>query len=206
MNTEDGTLRAALKRLLEAYDSDASEFEAAAAAQQARHALAAPEGAAPKSDITDCGHSKYDPCHNCEPIRCDGNHAQVVPCTDPNCWQGEDATRPEGWQHNVSSIALIAAERQRQISEEGWTAEHDDVHIRGEIADAAACYAATTRVFKSEQFAGRAYAPYTAYSDLWPWEGIWWKPKDRIRDLVRAGALIAAEIDRLQRTGELQRK
>jgi hypothetical protein len=32
----------------------------------------------------------------------------------------------------------------------------------------------------------------------WPWSFEWWKPKDRIRNLVRAGALIAAEIDRLQ--------
>lgn len=35
----------------------------------------------------------------------------------------------------------------------------------------------------------------------WPWAVRWWKPKDPIRDLVRAGALIAAEIDRLQRKG-----
>lgn len=53
---------------------------------------------APESDMTDCGHSKYDPCHNCEPISCDGNHAQIIPCADPNCWQGEDATRPEELQ------------------------------------------------------------------------------------------------------------
>jgi hypothetical protein len=33
----------------------------------------------------------------------------------------------------------------------------------------------------------------------WPWEDKWWKPKDRRRDLVRAGALIVAEIERLDR-------
>lgn len=32
----------------------------------------------------------------------------------------------------------------------------------------------------------------------WPWAW-WWKPSTEIRDLVKAGALIAAEIDRLQR-------
>lgn len=36
---------------------------------------------------------------------------------------------------------------------------------------------------------------------IWPWDKSWWKPTpdDRIRELIKAGALIAAEIDRLQR-------
>jgi len=35
----------------------------------------------------------------------------------------------------------------------------------------------------------------------WPWEDRFWKPtpNDRVRELVKAGALIAAEIDRVQR-------
>lgn len=34
----------------------------------------------------------------------------------------------------------------------------------------------------------------------WPWATDWWKPSDDpITNLVRAGALIAAEIDRLLR-------
>jgi len=33
----------------------------------------------------------------------------------------------------------------------------------------------------------------------WPWDPKWWKPKDRRRDLVRAAALIIAEIDRHDR-------
>ena len=41
-------------------------------------------------------------------------------------------------------------------------------------------------------------APY-----LWPWRPSWWKPTpdDRVRELVKTGALIAAEIDRLRRRG-----
>jgi hypothetical protein len=31
---------------------------------------------------------------------------------------------------------------------------------------------------------------------------MWWKPKDRRRDLVRAAALIIAEIERLDRDAE----
>jgi hypothetical protein len=38
----------------------------------------------------------------------------------------------------------------------------------------------------------------------WPWDREWWKPtpNNRIRELAKAGALIAAEIDRLQRLEE----
>ena len=38
----------------------------------------------------------------------------------------------------------------------------------------------------------------------WPWDESWFKPTpdDRIRELVKAGALILAEIDRLQRLKE----
>lgn len=86
----------------------------------------------------------------------------------------------------AAGAALIAAERQRQIDAEGYTPEHDDEHDRGEIADAAACYAARKR-------------------ELWPWVN---QPKmaerptrdERMRELVKAGALIAAEIDRLLRS------
>ena len=92
-----------------------------------------------------------------------------------------------------SGIALIAAERQRQIDAEGWTAEHDDGHEAWPgLAQAAACYA------------NEAWMPLTESHRKpprgWPWEPQWWKPTgDPIRDLVKAGALIAAEIDRRQR-------
>lgn len=84
---------------------------------------------------------------------------------------------------------LIATERMRQITEEGWTAEHDDEHTKSELLAAAMCYANTE---------GFTDSPPPA----WPWSEGWWKPTgSRVRDLVKAGALIAAEIDRLQRTG-----
>lgn len=87
---------------------------------------------------------------------------------------------------------LIAAERQRQIADEGWTAEHDDEHDQEEIACAAATYALPT--------AFRKGAPTINGTYLWPWANGWYKPgPDRIRELTKAGALIAAEIDRLNR-------
>lgn len=95
----------------------------------------------------------------------------------------------------MTGIESIAAERQRQIEAEGWTAEHDDKHTEGELAHAAAEYAWHAGVSEG----GRAEFPPGAPSELWPWASKWWKPKSRREDLVRAGALIAAEIDRLDR-------
>jgi hypothetical protein len=82
--------------------------------------------------------------------------------------------RPEidearGEEKLMSAIEDIAAERRRQVEAEGWTPEHDDEHFKGELGDAAACYCASTRPFKAEEYAGRGYAPYVRYEDLWPW-------------------------------------
>ena len=91
-----------------------------------------------------------------------------------------------------SGVALIAAERARQVAEEGWTAAHDDAHAGGELAQAAACYAWSSVVAPGEPFS-------SALLDLWPWDYASWKPKGRTADLVRAGALIAAELNRVAR-------
>lgn len=81
---------------------------------------------------------------------------------------------------------MIAAERQRQVEVEGWTPEHDALHGDGQLVDAARCYLIAPR-FKNGP-------PH-----YWPWHLRYWKPtpEDRVRELVKAGALIAAEIDRL---------
>ncbi len=96
----------------------------------------------------------------------------------------------------------VLKERERQVTSEGWSAAHDDDHTDGSLADAAACYAATTRIFKAEEFAGRGRESYVSYSDLWPesWADRYWRPKkSRRRKLVIAAALILAEIERLDR-------
>jgi len=82
-------------------------------------------------------------------------------------------------------IDRIAAERQRQIDVEGYDAEHDRQHSADDLARAAATYA--TGLFAT----------------LWPWAPEWWNPSsDRIRNLEKAGALIAAAIDRIQAEGK----
>ena len=88
----------------------------------------------------------------------------------------------------IDGAGLIASERQRQLDAEGWTPEHDDGHELGELIQAAIRYADNA-------------SPYDyGNRSSWPFEASWWKPSDDpVRDLVKAGALIAAEIDRLQR-------
>lgn len=92
-----------------------------------------------------------------------------------------------------TAIELIADERQRQIEQEGWSLHGDDQHLAGELALAASCYAIPP---------GEHYCPDPP--DSWPWDPSWWKPSpdDRVRELVKAGALIVAEIERLQRADQ----
>ena len=95
-------------------------------------------------------------------------------------------------------VKAIADERERQIKEEGWTAAHDDEYKFEEIANAASCYALSPCARKYEQGMGDMY---TLAPINWPWRAKWWKPmpKDREKELIKAGALIAAELDRLNR-------
>ena len=101
----------------------------------------------------------------------------------------------------MTGAELIAAERQRQIAEEGWTAEHDDGHTDCQLLDAGICYAGMAGSLLLDPDSGDEAK--VALVEVWPWDSRWWKPSDDpIRNLVKAGALIAAEIDRLQRRGE----
>lgn len=91
-----------------------------------------------------------------------------------------------------TGIELIAEERQRQIDEEGWTPEHDKQWKDGELCKAAVCF------IESPHWMDMGMSS-DAYPAKWPFDTSWWKPtpQDRIRELQKAGALIAAEIDRL---------
>lgn len=93
------------------------------------------------------------------------------------------------------AAADVLNERLRQITDEGWTSEHDDEHDQGEMAAAAAAYA--TNAVRS--ILGRSYAGNMP--GIWPksWQFKWWKPRTPREDLVRAGALILAEIERIDR-------
>lgn len=90
----------------------------------------------------------------------------------------------------AKSLQDVIAERKRQVEVEGWTPDHDDMHQPGEMALAAGCYCFWS--FPNDDTANAARA-------FWPWEKDWFKPKDVRRDLVRAAALILAEIERHDR-------
>jgi hypothetical protein len=121
----------------------------------------------------------------------------------------------------ISQAGLdILSERQRQVETEGWTPYHDDQHREGELAEAGACYAhagAMSSYFANQQSLPEDQrdidmvevpAPHhwpapegrDESMDLnWPWAPEAWKPGERRRMLVKAGALILAEIERLDR-------
>lgn len=111
-----------------------------------------------------------------------------------------------------TGIQLIEDERERQEIDEGWTAEHDDGHTNQELAKAASCYANPwPTVISPGGIEIRVERDFR-----WPFNIEWWKPEvhqyvdtttdeyidGRIRELQKAGALIAAEIDRWQRIKE----
>lgn len=102
------------------------------------------------------------------------------------------------------AIHDIEAEVRRQRTDEGWTEEHDDAHEFGELSQAGACYAlhASLQAWRMHD----ADIPYADENtpEYWPveWESDAWKPKNPRKDLVRAAALIVAEIERLDRAEE----
>lgn len=97
----------------------------------------------------------------------------------------------------------ILAERSRQISAEGYTPGHDDEHDGGELAAAASAYvfAAADRLHPMSQGDGgfTASEPPMMMPQEWSF-----KPDDPRRMLVKAGALIIAEIERLDRAAVAQ--
>ena len=76
----------------------------------------------------------------------------------------------------------VLAERRRQIEKEGFVPADDDAYVFGELRSAALCY------ISGDTKSG------------WPWDKEWWKPTDDRHDLIKAGALIIAEIERLDRS------
>lgn len=88
----------------------------------------------------------------------------------------------------------VLAERRRQVESEGWMPEHDDQHEYGQMASAAACYALTASGDREIRLSHSL-----TLSIAWPWDKDWWKPTTPRRNLIKAGALILAEIERIDR-------
>lgn len=111
-----------------------------------------------------------------------------------------------------TAIDAIRRERVRQIKTEGHSSAHDDKHTEGQLAQAATCYAhiaCTLRVRELgngdldkqiEQIRDMYLSSYRPGWPKWPWFEDDFKPSpDPLRNIEKAGALLAAEYDRLTR-------
>lgn len=96
-----------------------------------------------------------------------------------------------------SGVDLITAERKRQV-EEGWTPDHDDEHHDGALA-----WAAGEMAVDGHEWA-YMIRPYSDMCGSLGKFGQGGTKPDRVRLLTIAGALIAAEIDRLLRAAEAE--
>jgi kynureninase len=106
------------------------------------------------------------------------------------------------------AIIDVTTERHRQQDAEGWDLAHDDGHEGGTLAAAAACYAYQAQYLlrrRNNEKPAPKLDKDKILTALWPFNGGWWKPKDARRDLVRAAALIVAEIERIDRATTVKR-
>lgn len=95
-------------------------------------------------------------------------------------------------------ILDVIQERSRQVLVEGHTPEKDDRLVDGELSLAAACY--VTVSYADDHANGFRRSLLSRFpEDIWPWSGRWWRPGEKRRNLVRAAALIIADIERLDR-------
>lgn len=88
-------------------------------------------------------------------------------------------------------VDKLIAERERVQNEEGWSALNDDSYVDTQLPRAAVCYLLLNPL--------RTNIYYNIIGELWPFSASWWKPKDPEQDLIRAGQLIIAELERLER-------
>lgn len=106
-------------------------------------------------------------------------------------------------------VRLIGVERARQVAVLGYSPSDDDQLPDGSLSMAAACYAADERIYVRDDLAKEV-----VFKDPWPWDSRFDKRphgdgnylrhdlltrEKRLDLLVKAGALVAAEIDKLLR-------
>ncbi|MDA3389312.1 hypothetical protein KKQ55_07975 [Pseudomonas aeruginosa] len=171
---------------------------------QAQHSA----GYAEARQCVNCRHigindaADYAACHDCRWTGPEPDEDKCPGCAGENCMA---AACPEcGGRYELVAEAKIStpaaqagqmpqawldvqAERRRQVEAEGWTPEHDDLYCAAELPRAAAAYILN---------GANDEAPA-----IWPFSAKWWKPRDARSNYVRAGALILAEIERLDRAG-----
>jgi hypothetical protein len=164
-----------------------------------------------------CGGLHYGSVPGHCPYICDTCHCDIRPDAMPRCAcspkpqppgfferqrELRDAIAAEAENYRLvgknSGVGMIVDERLRQIKEEGWTPEHDDEHDFQELSKAALCYTDYAILVNLQGHDEETF--WESHAAIWPWDKEWWKPSpDPIRNFVKAGALLAADIDRLKR-------
>lgn len=110
-----------------------------------------------------------------------------------------------GMSRAMSDVLNERARQQDPAPGEGFSAAQDDEYVFAQLAEAAAAYTTNAVVQVKLAARGRTSAEIEALSanagppTFWPWSRLWWKPRGARRNLVRAAALIVAEIERLDR-------
>lgn len=147
------------------------------------------------AELWSCGHTALGQCGECYRLLAAKSAALQARLDDTE--EALDNVLRAG-AHTGSGARDVLIERGRQIRAEGFDATHDDEHENGELIGAAIAYTLHASNHGDEE--GDGYADHPP-DDAWPghWDIAWWKPKDPRRDLIRAAALIIAEIDRLDR-------
>ena len=135
---------------------------------------------------------------------------------DPDVWPIGKCEICDGTgfvERKLTAVEEIAAERERQVGQEGWTHEHDDQHDDESLALVAALYATPLPLYDVQQ-----HSNGVRWKDPWPWhhfetyhrygdgdpvfkviDGDKRAKHSKRQRLVIAGALIIAEIERLDR-------
>jgi hypothetical protein len=97
--------------------------------------------------------------------------------------------RPLGPEDFTDAVLSVLDERSRQQKTQGFDAKHDDAReIKGELVDAAMCYMAGHKL------------------GIWPWPDFEFSCSSRRRGLIKAAALLLAEIEQLDRRSALECK
>lgn len=135
----------------------------------------------------------------------DTEHLNIAWETYKKCAESKqaeiDSLKAQLSEYSKAALDVIG-ERNRQIEQEYYSIEHDDSYQNNELPRAAASY--LNNVVSRGWVFNSVYGPEAYQSeevpDLWPWSDEHWKPKNPRRDLVKAAALIIAEIDRMDRS------
>jgi hypothetical protein len=122
----------------------------------------------------------------------------------------KDWATEQGWLNPddlTKALIDVMNERDRQQDVEGFDRAHDDAYTGGELAKAALCYLGTIVFTRDLVSKGRIQPDIRLHQTLkppamWPWNSDFWKPKGERRDLIRAAALLLAEIERMDRASK----